>query len=120
LIHDIASQTDLLALNATIEAARAGEAGKGFAVVASEEKSLARQTARATEEISDNIQAIQVATAQAVDEIRTIAEVANRSREIATGIADTIDEQSTATRESPQASRAPRQARRWWPRTARQ
>jgi len=99
LIHDIASQTDLLALNATIEAARAGEAGKGFAVVASEEKSLARQTARATEEISDNIQAIQVATAQAVDEIRTIAEVANRSREIATGIADTIDEQSTATRE---------------------
>jgi methyl-accepting chemotaxis protein len=107
LIHNIASQTDLLALNATIEAARAGEAGKGFAVVASEVKSLATQTARATDEISQNIQAIQAATARAVVEIQMIAEVAGRSREIATGIAGAIEQQSIATREiSASVSRA--------------
>ncbi|WP_198024843.1 methyl-accepting chemotaxis protein [Bradyrhizobium sp. Cp5.3] len=99
LIHNVASQTDLLALNATIEAARAGDAGKGFAIVASEVKSLATQTARATDEISANIQAIQAATARAVAEIRTIAAIAAQSREIATGIAGAIEQQSAATRE---------------------
>ena len=69
LINDIASQTNLLALNATIEAARAGEAGKGFAVVASEVKTLANQTAKATEEISSQIAAIQGATHKSVEAI---------------------------------------------------
>lgn len=107
LIHNVASQTDLLALNATIEAARAGDAGKGFAIVASEVKSLATQTARATDEISANIEAIQAATARAVAEIRTIAAIAAQSREIATGIAGAIEQQSAATREiSASVSRA--------------
>jgi methyl-accepting chemotaxis protein len=107
LIHNVASQTDLLALNATIEAARAGDAGKGFAIVASEVKSLATQTARATDEISANIQAIQAATERAVAEIRTIAAIAAQSREIATGIAGAIEQQSAATREiSASVSRA--------------
>src|SRR5207244_8431479 len=74
LIRDIAGQTNLLALNATIEAARAGEAGRGFAVVASEVKSLAVQTAKATEEIASQILAVQGSTTVAVGAIRSIAD----------------------------------------------
>ncbi|WP_292907848.1 methyl-accepting chemotaxis protein [Niveispirillum sp.] len=99
LIADIASQTNLLALNATIEAARAGEAGKGFAVVASEVKSLATQTAKATEDIATRIAAVQQATSTAVtatvEVTRTIGEIA----EIATAIAAAVEEQDAATRE---------------------
>ena len=97
LIANIASQTNLLALNATIEAARAGDAGKGFAVVASEVKQLATQTAKATEEITQQIHAIQQATGKAVDEIHYIATVAEDAREIATGIATAVKEQSLTT-----------------------
>jgi methyl-accepting chemotaxis protein len=99
LINDIAGQTNLLALNATIEAARAGEAGKGFAVVASEVKSLANQTAKATEDISAQIAAVQNVTREAVDAIKriggTIAEVST----IATSIAGAVEEQGAATQE---------------------
>ncbi len=99
LIGDIAGQTNLLALNATIEAARAGEAGKGFAVVASEVKSLAGQTARATEEIGRQIAEMQAATAQAVAAIRGIGATVERTSEIATTIAAAVEEQGSATRE---------------------
>ena len=99
LIGDIAGQTNLLALNATIEAARAGVAGKGFAVVASEVKSLAGQTAKATEEIARQIAEMQGATSQAVAAIRGIGTTVERTSEIATTIAAAVEEQGSATRE---------------------
>jgi methyl-accepting chemotaxis protein len=99
LINDIASQTNLLALNATIEAARAGEAGKGFAVVASEVKSLATQTAKATEEIGGQISGIQQATGSAVEAIETIGRTIGEIDTIATTIAAAVEEQGAATRE---------------------
>ncbi|EWY38200.1 methyl-accepting chemotaxis protein [Skermanella stibiiresistens SB22] len=99
LIDQIASQTNLLALNATIEAARAGEAGKGFAVVASEVKSLANQTARATEEIGGQIAAIQTTTNEAVSTIQNITETIKRMSEISSGIAAAVQEQAAATQE---------------------
>jgi methyl-accepting chemotaxis protein len=99
LIETIASQTNLLALNATIEAARAGDAGKGFAVVASEVKSLANQTARATEEIKAQISEIQGATGQTVEAIRVIGTTIRQMSEIATTIASAVEEQGAATRE---------------------
>jgi methyl-accepting chemotaxis protein len=99
LINDIAGQTNLLALNATIEAARAGDAGKGFAVVASEVKSLANQTAKATEEIAGQINAIQGATAESVHAIEGITKTIREVNEIATTIASAVEEQGSATQE---------------------
>jgi len=99
LISDIAAQTNLLALNATIEAARAGEAGKGFAVVAGEVKSLASQTARATEEISSQVAAMQTATDQAVRAIDGIGKTIAAISEISTVVAAAVEEQDAATRE---------------------
>jgi methyl-accepting chemotaxis protein len=99
LINDIASQTNLLALNATIEAARAGEAGKGFAVVASEVKNLAMQTAKATDEISTQVQAIQQSTGTAAAEISEIAKTIEQINQIGGTVAAAVTEQEAATGE---------------------
>ncbi len=98
-ITSIAEQTNLLALNATIEAARAGEAGKGFAVVANEVKELATQTAKATEDISNKIQAIQGNTKEAVNAIGSITEIITRINDISSTIASAVEEQSATTAE---------------------
>jgi methyl-accepting chemotaxis protein len=102
MIQAVASQTNLLALNATIEAARAGAAGKGFAVVASEVKSLAAQTATATEEIAGQIRSIQDATGGAVQAIEHIGTTIVRMNEIATAVASAVEQQDATTREMAQ------------------
>jgi len=99
VITSIAQQTNLLALNASIEAARAGDAGKGFAVVANEVKELAKQTAKATEDISRKIAAIQTDTKGAVDAIATIGAIINQINDISSTIATAVEEQSATTNE---------------------
>jgi len=99
LIHSIAAQTNLLALNATIEAARAGDSGRGFAVVASEVKALANQTAKATEEISAQVAAMQTSTSEAVASIGGITETISQMSEITVSISTAVEQQGGATRE---------------------
>jgi methyl-accepting chemotaxis protein len=99
VITSIAQQTNLLALNATIEAARAGEAGKGFAVVANEVKELAKQTAKATKEIGQKIDAIQGDTNGAVQAIEEISTIINKINEFSDSIAAAVEEQTVTTNE---------------------
>jgi len=99
VITSIAQQTNLLALNATIEAARAGEAGKGFAVVANEVKELAKETAKATEDISRKIETIQTDTKESVEAIATIGGIINQINDISATIASAVEEQNATTNE---------------------